>query len=239
MTPPAAPSPPPLCTADDATFWAWHRWPEFSRWVDPADTLVIVPLAGMADWGLGHGLDAEETMLTHLLRTTLQQHPPAPGKLLVTPPLRFVFGPADSCAFSIDPPTFHRLLDEVVESIALSGFRRIVLINSSPWNEEITAAAARDLRISRGLQMFRISLSGLGLDFRPGAGGDHRPLQTLITAFSGRSAADPDALNWDEAAAAAPAILAPIIKRLAGLIAEIKAWPPLPDHGRIPPAIAP
>ena len=56
-------TPTPLCIADDATFWPWRRWPEFSRWEDPAKTTVIVPLAGMADWGLGHPLDAEETIL--------------------------------------------------------------------------------------------------------------------------------------------------------------------------------
>ena len=30
--------------------------------------MVILPLAGMADWGLGHPLDAEETVLMHVLR---------------------------------------------------------------------------------------------------------------------------------------------------------------------------
>ena len=59
---------PPLCIADDATFWAWRRWPEFARWPDQASTLVVVPLAGLADWGLGHPLDAEETVLLSVLQ---------------------------------------------------------------------------------------------------------------------------------------------------------------------------
>lgn len=232
----------PLCWADDATFWPWRRWPEFSRWPEPAQTLVIVPMAGMADWGLGHALDAEELLLTHVLATALQRHPPAPTQLLVIPPLRFVFGPAKSCAFGMSPPTVHRLLDEVVDSIHLSGFRRIVLYNASPWNEELTAAAARDLRISRRLQMFRISLSGLGFDFHPTRSPDRRRVQTVLTALTGKApetstVTHPASLT--EALIEAPPLLEAAADQLASLIAEIQAWPALPDAGRIPSAQPP
>lgn len=178
----------------------------------------------------------------HVLRQALTAHPPAPHRLLVIPPLRFVFGPGPATAFATDPPTVHQCLDEVAASIAASGFRRIVLYNSSPWNEELTAAAARDLRISRQLQMFRISLSGLGLDFSPGEGSPSRELQTVITALTGcapEASAIPDPLPVTAAAIAAPKIVAPIAERLAQLIAEIDRWPALPDAGRIPPATPP
>jgi len=53
---------PPLCIADDATFWPWHRWPQFQHWPDKDNTVVVIPLVGMADWGFGHALDSEETI---------------------------------------------------------------------------------------------------------------------------------------------------------------------------------
>ena len=65
----------PLCIADDTTFWPWHRWPEFHRWPERERTLVVVPLAGSADWGLGHPLDAEETVLMGVLRETSLRRP--------------------------------------------------------------------------------------------------------------------------------------------------------------------
>ncbi len=232
----------PLCDAHNPSFWPWHRWPEFSRWPTPEAALVIVPMAGMADWGLGHAIDAEELVLMHVLRQALEAHPPAPQRVLVVPPLRFVFGPGEDTAFATDPPTIHQFLDEVVASIAASGFRRIVLYNSSPWNEELTAAAARDQRIARQLQMFRISLSGLGLDFDPTRAPDRRDLQTVITALSGRTPEDCDIANPTNVANAsveAPALLEPIVERLAQLVAEIDRWPALPDAGRIPAAVPP
>lgn len=94
----------PLCIADDATFWPWHRWPEFHCWPDRERTLVILPLAGSADWGLGHPMDSEETVLLSVLREASRQRP-SNLPLLVLPPVRFVLGPDAGCAFAVDPPS--------------------------------------------------------------------------------------------------------------------------------------
>ncbi len=248
----------PLCVADNSTFWPWHRWPEFSRWSNPAATLVVVPLCGLADWGLGHALDVEETVLMHVLRAASEQRSAALS-LLVTPPVRFVLGPDPGCAFAVDPPVAHAQIAELLGSIAVSGFRRVVLYNSSPWNEEFIAAAARDNRIALGLQIFRISLSGLGLDLHPTRSPSRRKVQTLVTALTGR---EPDpvpadapaapaprpwgdervhallepALDLAAARAEAPATLAAAAGKLVGLLAEIHAYPPLAHGGKILPA---
>lgn len=248
-------TPTPLCIADDATFWPWRRWPEFSRWEDPAKTTVIVPLAGMADWGLGHPLDAEETILMSVLKEASKSRPQSLS-LLVTPPVRFVLGPDPGCAFALDPPTAHMLLAEVLGSIAVSGFRRVVLYNASPWNEEFIAAAARDNRIALGLQIFRISLSGLGLDLHPTRSSSRRKVQTLLTALfdhepdstlvpiSGASlqneervqplAGIPETLVAAKLEAAQT--LAAAAAHLVRLLVEVAARPPLPHGGRIVPA---
>jgi creatinine amidohydrolase len=250
-----APAVIPLCVADDATFWPWHRWPEFSRWPDPAGTVVVLPLAGMADWGLGHPLDAEETVLLHVLRAASGLRPPG-LPLLVVPPLRFVLGPDPGCAFPVEPPVAHALIAEVAASIAAVGFRKVVFYNSSPWNEELIGAAARDLRIAHGLQIFRISLSGLGLDLHPVRSKDRRKFQTLVTALTGR-APEPSAAaglplaGWGDetfrpltepalpvgaAAVEGAAILDAAARHLVSLLSEIHARPPLAHGGKIPTA---
>lgn len=253
-----APIPPPLCIADDASFWAWRRWPDFARWPDRENTLVIVPLAGMADWGLGHALDLEETVLLHVLRAASETRP-ATLPIVVTPPLRFVLGPDPGCAFAVDPPVAHAVVAEVLGSIAASGFRRVLLYNASPWNEEFIAVAARDSRIALGLQIFRISLSGLGLDLHPvrSSAGGRRKVQTLMTALTGR---EPEPVEeekeeppreWGDERVrrlAGPAVALPAAKeegertladaarRLRGLLEEIHARPPLANRGLIPTA---
>ncbi len=250
----------PLCVADDATFWPWRRWPEFSRWKNPAGTVVVVPLAGTADWGLGHALDAEETVLMHVLRAASRARP-ATLPLLVVPPLRFVLGPGAGCAFAVAPPVAHAFVSEVLGSIAGSGFLKIVLYNSSPWNEEFIAAAARDNRIALGLQVFRISLSGLGLDLHPtrSTTATRRKFQTLVTALTGR---EPDSAPADSTRAPTPrewgdervfqladpavplaaahaegaATLTAAAAHLVSLLGEIHARAPLPHDGKILPA---
>lgn len=241
---------PDLCVADPSTFWPWRRWPEFSAWPDKSRTVVILPIVGFSDWGLGHPLDAEETVLLPILREASQRRP-ASLPLLVVPPLRFVFGPSPGCAFAVDAPTAHALLAEWTGSIVSSGFRRIVFLNASPWNEEICAAASRDLRLKHDVQIFRVALPGLGLDFHLTRSPDRRRVQTVLTALFGREP-DPAApgqpvpsVRWgeepvapllgasvplDEARRLAPGIVSAAADRLLGLLLEIQARPP-PAHG--------
>ena len=169
-------------------------------------------------------------------------------KPLVVPPLRFAFGADPSCAFAVDQPTAHSLIAEVAASVAAAGFRKIVILNSSPWSEELCSAAARDLRVSRGLQMFQVHLSALGLDFHPVRSRSRRAVQTLVTALSGVEAepsgqagevasatwgAEPvpalagPALGLSQARVAGAATLSKAAKQLAGLISDIWERPAL------------
>ena len=190
------PDSPPLCVADDATFWPWLSWPRFEAWPNREATVVVVPLCGMADWGLGHPLDAEETVLTAVLRDACRLTPEG-RRPLVLPPLRFAFGTGPQCAFGVDQPTAHALIAEVSSSIAAAGFRRIALVNASPWNEELCGAAARDLRVARGLHMFQVHLSAIDLDFHPVRSRSRRKVQTLLTALYG---AAPEPAEFSEPA---------------------------------------
>jgi creatinine amidohydrolase len=243
-----APHPfPSLCLADDATFWPWFASPKLGAWPNREGTVVLLPLVGMADWGLGHALDAEETVLMPLLREACQRVPEGKKPLMV-PPLRFVFGADPACAFAVDPPTAHAFIAEVAGSVASSGFRKVVLVNSSPWSEELCSAAARDLRLARNLHMFHIHLSALSLDFHPVRSQSRRDLQTLLTALSGvepepaPSAAPAAEPSWGaeaitplggtptsltEARQRAPSLLAAPAARLAKLLSDIHDRPAL------------
>jgi creatinine amidohydrolase len=237
-----------LCTADDATFWPWLSWPKIGAWPNPERTVVVLPLAGIADWGLGHPLDAEETVLMNVIRGASVLAPET-RKPLVVPPLRFAFGSEPGCAFQVDQPTAHALIAEVAASIATAGFRKIAIVNASPWSEELCSAAARDLRVSRGLHMFQIHLSAIGLDFHPVRSRSRQKLQTLLTALNSREPESTDlpdaerrAGGWgdesvislkDAAVSLAKAqiegatILSDAAKRLAALISDIHECSPL------------
>jgi creatinine amidohydrolase len=188
----------PLCVADDPTFWPWHSSPAIAAWPDKEETVIVLPVAGLADWGLGHPLDAEERVLLDVIRRASLGRP-AGLRLLVLPPLRFVFGADSGCCFALGAPAAHAQIAEVAASIVSSGFNRIVLCNASPWNEEVCAAASRDLRISLNAKVFRINLNALGLDFHPTRSPDRRLVQTAVTALTGRM---PDATQAEAQEAA-------------------------------------
>lgn len=208
----------PLCIADDATFWPWRPWTDFASWPEKESVVVVLPVAGFADWGLDAALDAEELVLLSVLRAAAARPALPAGRLLVLPPQRFVVGPSASCAFPVDIPVAHAALDEWCASVAAAGFRRIVLYNSSPWNEEVCDAAARDIRIARGLQMFCVNLSALGLDFAPWRDAARTGLRALLAELGG-----PGPGPTLETASA----------RLARLLGEIAARPPLPRGGAL------
>jgi creatinine amidohydrolase len=146
----------------------------------------------------------------------------------------------------VDQPTAHALIAEVSASVAASGFSRIAIVNSSPWSEELCNAAARDLRVSRGLHMFHVHLSALELDFHPVRSRSRRRVQTLLTSLYGKEPEAPAAGHrepaWGDesvsplggapagladAQAEGPAILAAAAARLAKLISDIREAAPL------------
>ncbi len=235
---------PPLCVADDATFWPWHPWTDFAAWADKANTVVVIPMAGLADWGIGHALDAEETVSLAVLKQASQKFEPK-NKLLVIPPLRFQFGADPNCAFAILPDAAHAQLQEVCSCIAGAGFKKIVLYNSSPWSEEFCSGAGRDIRIALSVQMFAIHLSALDLDFHPVRSKSRKTLQTVITALTGHLPEPPPSpaattrgwgdetilpltetsLSLADAVVATPAILEAAATKLAALLKDIEARP--------------
>lgn len=212
-------STPALCICDDATFLPWRSWTQIAALSQRERIVVVVPIAGMADHGPRLPLDAEEQVLLRVVREASLRRD-AGVELLVVPPLRFVTGPAVGCVFTVEPPVAHAFIDEVCASLAASGFRKIVLCNASPWNEELCDAAARDIRIARGLQMFCVNLSALGLGFT-----DENKAELERVAMLPVDANDEHVQQAG--------------KQLSGLFAEIDRRPALPNHGSLSMMTAP
>ena len=213
---------PLLCICDAGSFWPSLTWADFDGLAHKEETVVVVPVVGLADWGLGHPLDLEEVVLCSVLKEASAKR--GDVRLLVIPPVRFVVGPEPGCAFAVSPPVACALLTEIVLSVKSSGFTRVVLLNSSPWNEELCDAVARDLRIEHGLQMFCIFMSGLGLDLHPVRGRDRGKVGSVFTAVTGTPSGAP---------AAGAQALESASSRLALLLREISERPPLRDAGRL------
>ena len=211
-----------LSITHDASFWPFISWADFALMPDRDKRVVIVPVTGMNDWKIGAPLDFEECLALSILKDALGKATDD-RQFLVIPPVRFTMGrPGQSC-FSVDAETAHATLEDIVSSIHAHGFRKILFLNSSPWNEDLVDSAGRDLRIKLGVQPFCINLSSLGLDFTSDAARDK-----LVALRDGLLETD------GKMAKQGNALLQQAGTDLLSLLEEVHTFRPLPDDGAIP-----
>jgi len=242
-----------LCIHDSPTFWPHRSWQELEKWPDKAGTLVLCPVTGHTDWGLGHPMDAEELIITTLLRHAAEILPDK-GKWLTLPPCRFAAGPHARTSFPMPLELTFSHLRAWGKSVAESGFRKLVFVNASPFHEDIVDAVGRDLRVEFGIQVFIINLNGLGINLHPDYPEGRLRAQTLVTAIlqqapvnepiapSNKAALPvgveapwdppewnmPEPLSLAEANATAPEIFGKAADHFIRLTTEILNHPPLP-----------
>lgn len=174
-----------LSAVPDDCSWSSRTWQDFARAKNQTRRLVVLPLFGFADWGLGRSIDLEETLGTAVLQQALARWPARANTPLILPPLRFVLGPYSHTLFGIDFETAVELVREIGASVHAAGFQRLALFNTSPWNEELINAAGRDLRVEFGLQVFLVNLGALGLDLHPVRSPDRDVVQCAACACTG------------------------------------------------------
>ena len=155
-----------LANQEPETAWALQTWSELAALPDKARTLVVLPVHGFADHGMGLPLDVEETVGSAVLRTAITAGVLQPH-LLVLPPMRFGLAPYAHCRFGVDWETALDGLAELAASVQAAGFSRLLFFNTSPWNAEAVATAAIDARTSLNLRTYVLGCSSLGLGFHP------------------------------------------------------------------------
>lgn len=251
-----------LANTEKHTSWAHHPWTAFRDLPGKERYLVVLPVFGFADHGLGLPLDVEEVVGSALLASAVARSgQTVPYRVL--PPLRFGLAPYPSTFFGIDPETAHDLVREIAEGVQAAGFAKLVFFTTSPWQKEFVDTASRDLRIALGLQTFVIDLSGLGLSFHPTSTsrarlqalgshllnqvpGDALPADIRDAEFRPGSFRQPpplaSPLSRDEIKTAGAAELVAVSTHLAHLFTEIAAHPALarePAPPKTPPLLPP
>lgn len=208
---------PRLALVPDDASWAHQTWRWFGGLTGQATELAVLPTCGLVDRGDFLPLDLEEQVSLRVLSRALAE-PTVDGAVVrVLPPLRFLPRGHKGMRFCLGMDAAHRMLDEILKSVADSGFRKVMLYNANPWSEWFIDVAGRDGRIAHHLQLFCINLSGLDLDLR----------------CHGSTAGEWEA-RWRECEAGEPAWLTKAGLELRGLIAEILGRPLLPNYGSIP-----
>ncbi len=254
-----------LVDLPDAVLWTSRTWTDFARLSarQRASTLVVLPLFGFGDWGLGRSIDLEEQIGAAVLRQAVEKAGKPAAELLIMPPLRFVLGPYVHNLFGVDFETALDLLHEIATSVKTAGFRKLVLFTTSPWNEELIDVAGRAMRVRLGIQAFQISLGALGLDLHPLRASDRSAVQLAASACARRAPNDAAMsveaialrefrpgnveqpgpvrlpLPLEEAIPAGEKVIVAAARKFSHLCAEIARKAALPNEGRIATRRAP
>lgn len=229
-----------LNNGEFASAWAHATWPDFAQPAAPQRQIALLPVFGFADHGLGLAIDAEEVAGSEIVhRALLRMAGVVPVRVL--PPLRFGPAPYAATCFGIDPETAHTLLLEIAASVKLAGFRKLLFLATSPWQEELVRTASVDARAEHELRTYVITLPGLGLDFHPRSA-TRAHLQSIVAHLLGTaprparpgSVVDPGFRpgRWDQPPPVEPqagldpeALVDAAAVQLARLLADIDAHP--------------
>ncbi len=226
-----------LANQDPASAWAHQTWSDLAARQDKDQTLVVLPVHGFADHGLGLTLDVEETVGSAVLGCALTAGSLQPH-VLVLPPFCLGAAPYAHCHFSVDIETALDALAEIAASVKAAGFSRLLFFNTSPWCAEVIATAAIDARTTFDVRTYVIASANLGLGFHPA---DVQRVQTQAVAARvlGRAPV-PNAVSADvrdtefrpgffgqpaavvpDRAVDADAVFSAAARKLAGLLGDI------------------
>ncbi len=158
-----------LANVEPSSSWARLQTGAFTAHVRRPDSLAILSIYGVADHGLGLSLDIEEVIGSEILNRACVALRSGGGNPWMLPPLRVGPAPYPSQYFGVDPDQGLEWLREVSDGVRRSGFSQLVLVTTSPWHREWVDACALDLHAEKGLKVFKLHLSDIGLALHPTA----------------------------------------------------------------------
>lgn len=177
-----------LANSDPASDWARQPTGAFAR---RDGALAVLPVHGQGDHGQGLAADTEEVVGAEILHRACAALRSAGVTTMVLPPLRFGPAPYPSQFFGVDPDTALDWLREVVDGVRRAGFARLALVTTSPWQREWADAAALDLHVETGLEVFKLHLADIGLALHPAASMTERAKTQAVAAWLLRAKPEP------------------------------------------------
>jgi creatinine amidohydrolase len=145
-------------------FWADLKSPDFAR-LDLARTIAVLPVAAIEQHGPHLPLNVDATLVDGVVAATLHHLPPA---------LPVLFLPTQSVGLSpeharfggtltLKAETVIHLWTEIAESVARSGVKKLVLLNSHGGQVGLLDVVARDLRTRLDMLVYSVNWFNLPL----------------------------------------------------------------------------
>lgn len=145
-------------------FWADLKSPDFAR-LDLARTIAVLPVAAIEQHGPHLPLNVDATLVDGVVAAALP-HLPSTLPVLFLPTQSVGLSPEHarfSGTLTLRAETVIRLWTEIAESVASSGVKKIVLLNSHGGQVGLLDVVARDLRARLDMLVYSVNWFNLPL----------------------------------------------------------------------------
>ena len=151
-------------------FWANLKTTDFAQ-LDLDRCIAVLPLAATEQHGPHLPLNVDATLAEGVVASALV-HLPAGQAVLFLPTQSIGFSPEHTRfagTLTLKADTILRLWTEIAESVAVSGVKKLVLLNSHGGQAGLLDVVARDLRARLGLLVYSVNTFNLPLRSEQGA----------------------------------------------------------------------
>ncbi|NMM08123.1 creatininase family protein [Polaromonas sp.] len=151
-------------------FWADLKSPDFAA-LDLARCIAVLPVAAIEQHGPHLPLNVDATLVDGVIAAALP-HLPAALPLLFLPTQAIGLSPEHARfagTLTLKASTVINLWTEIAESVALTGIKKLVLLNAHGGNVGLLDVVARDLRARLGLLVYSVNSFNLPLNGEGGA----------------------------------------------------------------------
>jgi creatinine amidohydrolase len=158
--------------------WSTLKSPDFAQ-LDLPRCIAVLPVAAVEQHGPHLPLNVDATLVDGVVDATLP-HLPAAQPVLFLPTQSVGFSPEHTRfagTLTLKAETVIRLWTELAESVAQTGVKKLVLLNSHGGQVGLLDVVARDLRARLGMLVYSVNWFNLPL-----TGDDDKPVNDLFSA---------------------------------------------------------
>ncbi|WP_411884942.1 creatininase family protein [Polaromonas sp. YR568] len=162
--------------------WSILKTPDFAK-LDLARCIAVLPVAATEQHGPHLPLNVDATLVEGVIAAALP-HLPAAQPILFLPTQAVGFSPEHTRfagTLTLKADTVIRLWTELAESVAQTGVKKLVLLNSHGGQVGLLDVVARDLRARLGMLVYSVNWFNLPL-----TGEDGKPVNDLFSATEHR-----------------------------------------------------
>ena len=145
-------------------FWADIKSPDFAA-IDKARCIAVLPVGAVEQHGPHLPLNVDATLVDGVIAASLP-HLPAALPVLFLPTQSIGFSPEHTAfagTLTLKAETIIALWTELAESVARTGVKKLVLLNSHGGQVGLLDVVARDLRARLGLLVYSVNWFNLPL----------------------------------------------------------------------------